>query len=951
MPEDLEEILIKLYAIDGPDKGKSFNLSDGITTVGRSSDNDICISDVGVSRHHARLFKTDNTIFIVDLHSFHGVFVDGEKIEPGLKREIGKESNLHIGNSVLSFQQEPSGKKSDQPNPAPEQEKALDTSKLLLVKGNPRTYIRNLELLLKVSNLFAQSLNIDEVLGQVVDQVFKYLERVDRGAILLLNRERGTLREVASKTRLVDKEGLLSKINYSRTIVNRTVKEGRPVMMSDTSQLDKSDLSRSIRQMRIMSIMCAPLKNKGKVQGIIYVDSVGKPGALTKDDLRLLTGLSNAAAVAIENARLYESITQELAGRQKAEKRLIQSEERYRTLVEESFDGIFIRKEAKISFANQRLHQMLGYGRDELLNLDPCLIYHADYQGLVRERIHAGRLGGDIPSHYEVKLERKDGSWFYGEINAQPIRFEGEPGEQVWVRDITERKQAEAALQESEEKYRLLVENANDAIFIIQDEVIKFPNPKTVDLLGYSPDELAEISFFDLVHSEDRDMVLEKHVRTLEGEESPGTCSFRIIYRAAEVLWVQINAVPITWEGRPATLSFLRDIMAEKKMEAQFLQAQKMEAIGTLTGGTAHDFNNLLMCIQGNASLMLSKIDSSHPYHKRLKSIEQSVQRGTELTEELLGFTTGEKYQVKPANLNEFIQKTANLFGRTHKDIKIYEEFQKGIWLAEVDQGQIKHALLSLYVNAGQAMPGGGELQLQTKNVTLDESYVRPYQLKPGKYVRTSITDSGVGMDEATQKRIFDPFFTTKDMGRGTGLGLASVYGIIKNHGGIITVFSKEGEGTTFTIYLPASEKEVAEERPVPEENPTREEIVLLVDDEDMVIDIGKDMLKTLGYKVLLAKGGKEAIEVIRARKDKIDLVILGMTMADIGGGETYDRIREINPQAKVLLSSGYSIEGQAREILQRGCDGFIQKPFGMKELSKKLRKILDKETRGTSTI
>ncbi len=939
----------KLYVIDGPEKGKSFDLNDGITTVGRSSDNDICISDIGVSRHHARLVKRDDTVFIVDLHSFHGVFVDGEKIEPGLKFEIGKESDLHMGNSVLSFQQEPSGKKLDQPSLTPEQKKAVDTSKWLLLKESSRTYIRNLELLLKVSNLFAQSLNIDEVLGQAVDQIFNHLERIDRGAILLLNRERGTLREVVSKTRLDDKEGFLSKINYSRTIVNRTVREGRPVMMSDTSRLDKSDLSRSIRQMNIMSIMCAPLKCKGKVQGIIYVDSVGKPGGFTKNDLRLLTGLSNAAAIAIENARLYEAITEELAGRQKAEKRLIQSEERYRTLVEESFDGIFIQTGAKISFANQRLHQMLGYGRDELLNLDPWLIYHSDYQGPARDRINAGRLGGDLPSHYEVKLQRKDGSWFYGEINAQPIRFQGEPGEQVWVRDITERKQAEAALRESEEKYRLLVENANDAIFIIQDEVIKFPNPKTADLLGYSPDELARISFVDLIHPEDKDMVLEKQVRTLKGEESPSTCSFRIIYRAGEVFWVQINAVPITWEGRPATLDFLRDIMAEKKMEAQFLQVQKMEAIGTLMGGTAHDFNNLLMCIQGNASLMLSNIDSSHPYYKRLKSIEQSIQRGAELTEELLGFTMGGKYQVKPTNLNEIIQQTSNLFGRTHKDIKMYEEFQKGIWPVEVDQGQIKHALLSLYVNAGQAMPGGGELQLQTKNVTLDESYVRPYQLKPGKYVRTSITDSGVGMDEVTQKKIFDPFFTTKDMGRGTGLGLASIYGIIKNNGGIITVFSEEGGGTTFTIYLPASEKEIVEERQVPEEKPTRKETVLLVDDEDMVIDIGKDMLKTLGYKVLLARGGKEAIEVSRARKDEIDLVILGMTMADMGGGETYDRIKAINPQVKVLLSSGYSIEGRAREILERGCDGFIQKPFGMEELSQKIREILDKGTGRTS--
>jgi len=251
--------------------------------------------------------------------------------------------------------------------------------------------------------------------------------------------------------------------------------------------------------------------------------------------------------------------------------------------------------------------------------------------------------------------------------------------------------------------------------------------------------------------------------------------------------------------------------------------------------------------------------------------------------------------------------------------------------------------LLNLYVNAWQAMPAGGDLYIQTENVTLDENYTKPFNMEPGRYAKISVTDTGVGMDEATQQRIFDPFFTTKEMGRGTGLVLASVYGIIKNHGGIINVYSEKGEGTTFNIYLPTSEKEGMEEEELPEELLKGTETILLVDDEDMIIDVGQGMLKALGYTVLVARGGKEAIELYRANKDNIDMVILDRIMPQIDGGKAYDRMKKINPDIKVLLSSGYSINGQAEEILDRGCDGFIQKPFNMRQFAQKVREILDK--------
>ena len=236
------------------------------------------------------------------------------------------------------------------------------------------------------------------------------------------------------------------------------------------------------------------------------------------------------------------------------------------------------------------------------------------------------------------------------------------------------------------------------------------------------------------------------------------------------------------------------------------------------------------------------------------------------------------------------------------------------------------------------------KLYLETENVTLDENYVKPFSIEPGRYVKISVTDTGTGMDKATREKIFEPFFTTKEMGRGTGLGLASVYGIIKNHGGFINVYSEKGHGTTFNIYLPASENEVIDEKKPAGDTLRGSETVLFVDDEDMIIEIAEELFEQLGYKVLIARSGKEAIKTYQENKDNIDIVLLDMIMPDMSGSDTYDRMKDIDPKVKVLLSSGYSINGQATEIMDRGCNGFIQKPFKMKELSRKLREILDEK-------
>jgi PAS domain S-box-containing protein len=639
------------------------------------------------------------------------------------------------------------------------------------------------------------------------------------------------------------------------------------------------------------------------------------------------------------------SFIRDITERKKAEKALQESEDKLRSIFLAAPTGIGMVSNRMVTQANDRLCEILGYSKDELLGQSARMLYPSDddFEYVGREKYAQIRDKGT--GTVETRWQRKDGKVIDVLLSSTPLDLNDQSiGVTFTVLDITERKKAEVALRESEERYRLLVENANEAIFIIQDGVVKFPNFKTEEMTGYSEKELSKIPFINIIHPDDREMVLERRRKRLLGEKPPSTYSFRMINKSGGELLVQINTVLITWEGNPATINFIRDITEQKRLETQLHQAQKMESIGTLAGGIAHDFNNLLMGIQGRTSLMLMDYEYSHSHFEHLKGIEDYVKSAVDLTKQLLGFAKGGKYEIKPTALNEFIKKQNRMFGRTRKEINIRGKYEKNLWTTEIDQGQIEQVLLNLYVNSWQAMPGGGDLYIQTENIVIDEFFNRPYHVEPGKYVKISVTDTGVGMDKATQQRIFDPFFTTKEMGRGTGLGLASAYGIIKNHGGFIDVYSEEGEGSTFNIYLPASEKEIVKEKKSQEEVLRGAETTLLVDDEDMIIEVGQGIIEKLGYKVFTAKSGKEAIEIYKKNHEMIDMVILDMIMPEMGGGETYDTLKEINPGIKVLLSSGYSIDGEATNILERGCNGFIQKPFYMSDLSKKIREILDKD-------
>jgi PAS domain S-box-containing protein len=642
---------------------------------------------------------------------------------------------------------------------------------------------------------------------------------------------------------------------------------------------------------------------------------------------------------------IFQIEEERIAHRRSAEEAVRETSVRLNTLIQAIPDVVYFKDaELRAQVVNRAFRKMVGLKQSEIIGKTDDELLPPDLAEACRksdeEVLRRGRT-----IHIEERAVSEDGVATYYDTIKKPLR--DKKGKAVGLvgvsRNVTQRRQAEEAALQAESRYRLVVDNANDAVFIVQDGIIKFPNPALTRITGYSGSFLSKTPFLELIAPEDRDMVADRHMKRLRGEDVPTTYSFRITDKAGRLMWVEVNAVSFAWEEKPAVLCFLRDITPQKKLEAQLQYAHKMEAVGTLAGGVAHDFNNLLMGIQGNVSLMLMELDGSNAHYERLKTIEKQIQSGARLTSHLLGYARKGKYEVAPVNLNHLVEETSHTFGRMKKEIRVHQDLAKNLFAVEADAGQIEQVLLNLYVNAADAMPGGGTLTLKTKNITHKDMKDKLYDPKPGKYVLLTVTDTGTGMYKKTMERIFDPFFTTKEMGRGTGLGLASAYGVIKSHAGYIDVDSKRGQGTTFSIYLPASGKKVERVAGSPERLIAGTGTVLLVDDEEPIIEIGKELLELIGYRVLTARDGKEAVKAYRKHGENIDVVIMDMVMPGMGGGEAYDRIKEIDPDAKVLLSSGFGIDGEASEILDRGCNGFIQKPFSVRELSRAMEKILEK--------
>jgi two-component system, cell cycle sensor histidine kinase and response regulator CckA len=655
-------------------------------------------------------------------------------------------------------------------------------------------------------------------------------------------------------------------------------------------------------------------------------------------------------------------IIRDITGRKQAEEALRESEKRMNTILSNVGAYIFMKDtQYRYTYANSKVCKLFGFKEEEIIGKDDaCFFSAASVEEIMksdRRVIERGetitREETDLTSsdhfprtYWVVKLPLKDSCGnIYGLCGIST--------------DITERKRAEEALKRSESRLSGIVEFLPDATFAIdlEGKIISW-NRAIVEMTGFPADTMLgkgdyeyAIPFYgerrpilvDFLFSWSDDIAKKYSFITKDGDTLYAETDAPCLRGHKRTLWGKASPICNEKGDIIGAIGSIRDITDRKLLESQLLQAQKMEAVGTLAGGVAHDFNNILMGIQGYASLMMLDLDKQHPHYERLKQIEEQVQSASDLTRQLLGFARGGRYEMRPADLNEIIRKSSSMFGRTKKELTVHGKYEKDLWTVEVDRSQIEQILLNLYVNAWHAMPAGGELYLETGNVVLDESYAALHTALPGNYVKVSVTDTGTGMDEETKKRIFDPFFTTKEMGRGTGLGLAMVYGIMKGHKGFVDVHSEPGHGATFTLYLPASEKKALEEARATPEVVRGSETILLVDDEPFVLAVSREILESLGYTVHAKGSGQEGIAFLREMKSNIDLVILDMIMPGLSGSATFDRIRELDPSIKVLLSSGYSLDDQAQQIMDRGCCGFIQKPFNIAGLSRKIREVLEK--------
>jgi len=520
---------------------------------------------------------------------------------------------------------------------------------------------------------------------------------------------------------------------------------------------------------------------------------------------------------------------------------------------------------------------------------------------------------------------------------------------------ILTRRRSEAVLRREKERFRIMVESLPVGVAIIgENGVMKYVNQTCSRLLGYSLTDIPDIdTWFEKAYP---DPNYRKTVQAawysvtgndaLQDRKEGIQRNFTVTCQDGTKKEIYFRRVTLEGGDSFAVLDDLSNIRA---LEERLALAKRMEAIGTLAGGIAHSFNNLLMGIQGNASLALIESPSDSPLAEKLKEIECSVKEGAALTRQLLGFAEAGKYDVRPTDINALISYNVSVFSRTKKEVEISEDYDPDLWMADVDRVQMEEVILNLFVNAWRAMPQGGALFIRTVNEILGQDRVSPYGLAPGRYIKISIADTGIGMDDETREQIFNPFFTTKEWrGRDAGLGMAAVYGIVKNHNGFVDVFSEEGMGSTFEVFLPVSKESAAVDEVHVSNIKMGNETILIVDDEDAVADIMQKMLERLGYRTIVAREGKKAIDIYQTRSDDIDGVVLDMIMPGMSGKEVYERLHAINPDLPVVLISGYSEDLVAAEILTSG-GAFVQKPVTISDLSHAIRTVLRMKSASSS--
>jgi len=506
-------------------------------------------------------------------------------------------------------------------------------------------------------------------------------------------------------------------------------------------------------------------------------------------------------------------------------------------------------------------------------------------------------------------------------------------------------------LRESEQRFRELAENVREVFFIVDPETGRslYLSPAYEELFGRSREHAYAVpnAWLEAVHQEDRGPMFAAVLASARGEQDRGE-SYRVVRPDGSVRWIRGRASPVQdATGRTVRLvGILEDITELKRTEERFLQAQRMEAVGRLAGGIAHDFNNLLTAILGTAELLLEDLPATDPRRVDVEEIRKAGSRAADLTRQLLAFSRSQVLEPKVLDPNVMVADMDKLLRRLiGEDVELRTILAPDVGAVRADPGQLEQVIVNLAVNARDAMPKGGKLTIETANAELDASYVRQHEpVRPGAYVMLAVSDTGVGMDAATKARIFEPFFTTKEKGKGTGLGLATVYGIVKQSGGYIWAYSEPGQGATFKVYFPRVDEPAA----APARPPRRPahlrgtETILLVEDDELVRHSTRRMLEAHGYRLLVAASGAEALKLVEAHVEPIHLVVTDVVMPGMSGREVVDRLRARRPDLKTLYLSGYTDEAIVHHgIIEPGIP-FLQKPFTLEALGRKVREVLD---------
>lgn len=638
------------------------------------------------------------------------------------------------------------------------------------------------------------------------------------------------------------------------------------------------------------------------------------------------------------------AIVRDITARKKAEKALQESEERYRALFDGVNEGILVAdiETKKYILTNLAVHRLLGYSKEEMKALGVWDIHPKESQKDV-----IGQFGALVKGEKSVVTNipccRKDGTIFYADFKASWAMINSRECLVSFLTDVTERRDALRALEESEERLRTILNSLQVGILIIdaKTRTITDTNPAVAAMIGAPEEEIVGSLCHNYVCPSDKDacpiLDLGQVVNNSE----------RILLNAQGVeIPILKTASHITLGGQKYLLESFIDISEKKTLEAQLIQAQKMEAVGRLAGGIAHDFNNLLMAISGHTELILMKMVKDNPLRRRIEEIKKAGERAASLTRQLLAFSRKQMLKPEILDLNQLVSGIESMLKRLiGEDIKFMSSFNPDLYKIRADAGQIDQIILNLAINARDAMPEGGELIIETENVSVDEQFCKVVpEAQPGEFVCLSIADSGIGMDQELTQHIFDPFFTTKESG--TGLGLSVVYGIVKQHGGWIKVYSAPGIGSNFQIFFPVvsiDSKDEIKEEISPKKLLGNGETILVVEDEDSVRKVTIEALKENGYVVTDVSSAEEALKAFEKHKRDFDVIFCDIVLPDKTGLQLVEELVSLKPELKILLTSGYpGQKSQWASINKKGYN-FIQKPFTLISLLLAIKETLYK--------